>query len=207
VAETPNTNAHALATDDTDGASRSPFRRFPYIQLVFCIACLTMTAWTWMRYSYCYSYSVGGLVRILQTSSDEWPQGRYARLGRCDTSNFWQNPCQRAAGCWLSATGDGKPSGSAHGRPLTVKQMVSERQFRGRLFFIGSWRRDDTGKVVPASFDIRLDASRFHPASIAGIVVGLMGCFIFGLYLRAWLRERTRHEGRTPKCLVSNQNQ
>ena len=28
----------------------SPFRRFPWVQLVFCLACLTMTAWTWMRY-------------------------------------------------------------------------------------------------------------------------------------------------------------
>ena len=26
----------------------SPFRRFPWIQLVFCIACLSMAAWTWM---------------------------------------------------------------------------------------------------------------------------------------------------------------
>jgi len=32
--------------------------------------------------------------------------------------------------------------------------------------------------------------SRFHGASIAGLVVGAMGCFIFGLYLRRWLRER-----------------
>ncbi|MHC4247934.1 MAG: hypothetical protein ACYS9X_02275 [Planctomycetota bacterium] len=33
-------------------------------------------------------------------------------------------------------------------------------------------------------------ASRVHPASVAGIVVGAMGCFIFGLYLRRWLRAR-----------------
>jgi hypothetical protein len=33
-------------------------------------------------------------------------------------------------------------------------------------------------------------ASRFHGASIAGQIVGAMGCFIFGLYLRRWLRER-----------------
>jgi hypothetical protein len=33
-------------------------------------------------------------------------------------------------------------------------------------------------------------ASRFHPASVYGLVAGATGCFIFGLYLRAWLRER-----------------
>ncbi len=32
--------------------------------------------------------------------------------------------------------------------------------------------------------------SRLHGASISGLVVGAMGCFIFGLYLRGWLRER-----------------
>ncbi|MHC4247932.1 MAG: hypothetical protein ACYS9X_02265 [Planctomycetota bacterium] len=37
---------------------------------------------------------------------------------------------------------------------------------------------------------IDITASRFHGASIAGLVVGAMGCFIFGLYLRTWLRER-----------------
>ncbi len=33
-------------------------------------------------------------------------------------------------------------------------------------------------------------ASRFHGASVAGLVVGAMGCFIFGLYLRRWMRVR-----------------
>jgi hypothetical protein len=39
---------------------------------------------------------------------------------------------------------------------------------------------------------LRLDstASRFHGASIAGLVVGAMGALVFMLYLRAWLRER-----------------
>jgi hypothetical protein len=33
-------------------------------------------------------------------------------------------------------------------------------------------------------------ASRLTGASIAGLVIGAMGCSIFGLYLRRWLRER-----------------
>jgi hypothetical protein len=32
--------------------------------------------------------------------------------------------------------------------------------------------------------------SRLTGASVAGLVVGAMGVFIFGLYLRAWMRER-----------------
>jgi len=45
--------------------------------------------------------------------------------------------------------------------------------------------------------DISIDttASRFHSGSIAGLVVVAMGCFIFGLYLRVWLRERKARAG------------
>jgi hypothetical protein len=35
------------------------------------------------------------------------------------------------------------------------------------------------------------NASRFYPASVAGLVVGAMGLFVFGLYLRSWLVAKT----------------
>jgi hypothetical protein len=43
---------------------------------------------------------------------------------------------------------------------------------------------------------LRAGVSRFHSASVGGLIVGAMGCFIFGLYLRWWLRERraTAHQ-------------
>jgi hypothetical protein len=37
-------------------------------------------------------------------------------------------------------------------------------------------------------------ASRWHLASIAGLVVGAMGVFVFTVALRHWLRERTAAE-------------
>jgi len=46
-------------------------------------------------------------------------------------------------------------------------------------------------------------ASRFHPASIAGLVVGAMGCFIFGLYLRRWLRERKALASEPPQDMIA----
>jgi len=42
-----------------------------------------------------------------------------------------------------------------------------------------------------SGLDLITRASRFTSASIAGLAVGAMGIFIFGLYLRRWLRERT----------------
>ena len=59
------------------------------------------------------------------------------------------------------------------------------------------WRHGEwTGRVTVASSAVyampRLDttASRFAPESVAGLVVGAWGLFIFGLYLRRWLAER-----------------
>jgi hypothetical protein len=42
-------------SDSVANAEPTPvFRRFPWIQFVFCLACLSMTAWAWMRYSYAW---------------------------------------------------------------------------------------------------------------------------------------------------------
>ena len=48
-----------------------------------------------------------------------------------------------------------------------------------------------------------LDVSRFHPGSIAGLVIGAMGCFIFGLYLRGWLRERKALAGQPQGDMIA----
>jgi len=92
-------------TDDTP----SPFRRFPWVQLVFCAACLAMTAWTWMR--------------------------------------------------------DGA-------RPSPLRH----REHRGRR-----------EHIVAVLSVLRVSVVRFV---VDGIVVGIMGVFIFGLYLRRWVKER-----------------
>jgi hypothetical protein len=57
----------------------------------------------------------------------------------------------------------------------------STQTFSGRL--------DD---IFPGTGVLWIDttASRFHSASVAGLVIGAMGCFIFGLYLRRWLCDR-----------------
>jgi len=59
------------------------------------------------------------------------------------------------------------------------------------------------GRLGGVGFFFDTTASRFHPASIAGLVVGAMGCFIFGLYLRAWLRERTARASELPEDMIA----
>jgi hypothetical protein len=44
---------------------------------------------------------------------------------------------------------------------------------------------------------------RFTGASVAGLVVGAMGVFIFGLYLRRWLVERKALAGEPPRDMIA----
>jgi hypothetical protein len=61
------------------------------------------------------------------------------------------------------------------------KPLVGDIIVAGRIVFMDGH---------PPSIGVDTTYSRFHPASFAGLVVGAMGCFIFGLYLRRWLVER-----------------
>ncbi|MHC4503898.1 MAG: hypothetical protein ACYTFI_11385 [Planctomycetota bacterium] len=58
-------------------------------------------------------------------------------------------------------------------------------EYRGRLY--PAYAED---KDIYLGLDMR--RSRLHPASIAGLVVGAMGVFVFGAALRHWLGERRR---------------
>jgi len=178
-------------------SGRSPFRRFPWVQLAFCLACLTMTGWTWMRYSYAWDFTSGGLGVAVSEGLWEledlypwqrptsWPEAAYVRLwgmvlpGLVEIYPDQQygpdfpgrkamvyDPADKLAHVWLHC-GDVDPA-----------SLRAQSSFCGRVT-VGS------GIIV-----VDMVAGRFCPHTIAGIVVGAMGCFIFGLYLRRWLRER-----------------
>ena len=152
-------------TDD-----RSPFRRFPWVQLAFCLACLTMTAWTWMRYSVSRVVTLERLqdgILVCPERTGRLRDGDYVLFAASDIPTVDKPHCCRAhSGLVLDVEGDLY----SHGTDAMLSGRVDVTSEEG-----GS---------------LTVPASRFHPASVAGIVVGAMGCFIFGLYLRAWLRER-----------------
>ena len=50
---------------------------------------------------------------------------------------------------------------------------------------------------------VNADYSRPISTSVAGLVVGAMGCFIFGLYLRRWLRERKALASEPPGDMIA----
>jgi len=63
--------------------------------------------------------------------------------------------------------------------------------------------RSPWAEVVGPKYLIDATASRFRPASIAGLVVGVVGCFLFGMYLRRWLRERKALVGEPPQDMIA----
>jgi hypothetical protein len=62
--------------------------------------------------------------------------------------------------------------------------------FRGRVC-VASFGGPEA-LTTPVTLAVDATASRFHPASIAGLVVGAMGAFVFAVALGHWLGERRR---------------
>jgi len=170
-------------------ASPSPFRRFPWVQLVFCVACLTMTAWTWMQFSYCWESPLSSLARKADSGSIT---GRYVQVNGI-VNGGWH--LKGLAGEFLVCS-DTWPDSNNQRTPFDAA-VILDRTAKGppeprnhdALTVAG--RVVEVDLVLEASLPtIDTTASRLHGASVAGIVVGSMGVFIFGLYLRRWVKER-----------------
>jgi hypothetical protein len=179
-----------------------------------------MAAWTWMRYSYAWDVTPGMLY-----------EGRVAGRayvsirGKTVLHRFYRPGKPEKA--WLVFTVRLIDDDSKTRRGVALKVAEAERAgveertcWKGRVnppglvfptaFYAVSTVSAD-GTVRPAGhdgaivFEARIDttASRFTGESVAGLVVGAMGCFIFGLYLRRWMRERRRPGGDTLRVAVS----
>ena len=195
---------------------RSPFRRFPWVQLVFCIGCLTMTAWTWMRYSYCWDFKPAELHRLQMqgswagNSDYRWPWDAYAAVsgdpgvlgGEPGVLDGEQNFVARILADprhsslvvmvephsyeFLHSVGPLPGEGGSY----VLFPFGSEP---GQMCRFGEATITYTGRLHnrhQSEIMLYASASRFTGASVAGLLVGAMGAFIFGLYLRRWLVER-----------------
>lgn len=176
---------NACVVGDFDG---TVFKPDPY----FCLACLSMAAWTWMRYSYCWELFPSEMS--LRNSHFVWPDRAYIRIGPTDVHGrlkrfaaqntfFHKEPGASTAESW----------GITDDTPLHLQAPDEVECLRGRLVFFGF--TDDERHVLDLSdaethFLIDTTSHRLTGQSVAGLVVGAMGCFIFGLYLRRWLRKR-----------------
>jgi hypothetical protein len=179
-----------------------------------------MTAWTWMKFSYAWDASpydlwkalprctVGYIdmdsVEVFRTRSDI--DGPYVRL-RGTVTETGTMPWLEGEYAELNAAMVDAVTGTSsvivlddlHGRDFAVVAVVSgeDEQLKpghraelvGRVRYSPHHSRYVPGQSwMPRVFCLPL--TRFTGESIAGLVVGAMGVFIFGLYLRRWVRER-----------------
>ncbi len=179
------------------------FRRFPYVQLGFCLACLSMAGWTWMRYSYAWDMVPSHLTEAEdRMEQGRWPGEAWVRLrgqmwwqetGAVHEQRHQPPPATPQTGQSLAWC---RVADSAASSPVAVlAHRVAETEypseFVGRATYrLSGFMGPDAQSLMPVFVTVDTTASRFHPASVAGLVVGAMGVFIFGLYLRGWLRER-----------------
>ena len=175
--------------------------RFPWPVAILCAASLGVATWTWMRYSYAWDVTRADLVRATTRGGHNPLAEAYVRPG---TTRSWHNP-------WVGAYVRLGESVSTRdplmiGPDGTVFASVGPETFEvlaavqvpydpdlpgqhgvefasvsGRV----AWDKEYSGTLVVDS-----RSSRFHRASITGLVVGAMGVFVFAVYLRTWVKGR-----------------
>jgi hypothetical protein len=137
-----------------------------------------MATWTWMRYSYCWEIRPRTFVRAISEPDERYPlRDRYI--------------CLRA-----TVVDTAENHGPITSRYVRLLADIDDPNLQW------AWYSDEPIALGTTKHRCRIrhtrhghsevdaPAGRFTSASIAGLVVGAMGCFIFGLYLRGWLRER-----------------
>jgi len=159
-----------------------PQARFPSIQFVFCLACLGMASYTWMRFSYMWDFQSELLrqqARVPTAGEAGWPCQAFIRILPAGIRQEHQ---------FL-------------GPVIGVRRHMPDGRdvytvYSDMAPVVGRYKRTDDPGLFPLAMPHYMDtaASRFHPGSVAGLVVGAMGAFIFGLYLRGWFRERKARE-------------
>ena len=129
---------------------------------------------------------------------DHWLRDRYVRMrGRVESTSSTSatiyddgsttRPAERIV--WVT-----DETGSVRILVPSVQEAPyregEDTELRGRLTADDWWWVADLSEKSMSQFALDISASRWHPASVAGLVVGSMGAFIFALYLRGWLRGR-----------------
>ncbi|MHC4502893.1 MAG: hypothetical protein ACYTFI_06280 [Planctomycetota bacterium] len=172
--------------------------RFPFVAALLCAACLGAAAWTWMRYSYRWDSAVED-IRCAKDAVRRggWPYDAYVRVsgvvaGAISDPTYGRICRIRTPHGFLLEVGCG---------PEEEMAVGGEKTSTGRMSAsicprVNWW--DSPGTYLPPLGDdpgflvfyLDTTASRFTGASIAGLVVGAMGVFVFAVALRHWLSER-----------------
>ena len=182
--------SHVMDNPAADAPDPGPHARFPWAPALLCAASLAMAAWAWMRFSYAWERTPEDLTELVFNGKywedvgrtpEETPFfGRYVLLkGRMfESTGLWP---ERTKGNFGIVWGhDDLPAAVEIVSPVKLGPETSIA-IKGRVGKLAT----PNAKVCVAG-----TGSRWHPASVAGLVVAAFGTFVFGLYLRRWVKER-----------------
>jgi len=176
----------------------TPGARFPWAAAAFACACVATAAWTYMLFSYAWPISLRDLgrrrmpARGLARHEAMHPMlDRYVVVTGILVKRPLEATMMFPPSGWLLRLGDRHPkhqisgfSRVCHLRGVSTK-VGTPMEIRGRLAVHESW-----SSIPTVSLYVDATRSRWTGASVAGLVVGAMGVFIFALHLRRWLRVR-----------------
>jgi hypothetical protein len=161
--------------------------RFPYVGALLCAACVGAAVWTWMRYSYVWDVAAEEIGVGCKYDERRPLPGYYVRVRGTPMGSYVNRRCWLRAGSpgrsWGKVTVFGKPVGSFTFSPRNPPRL----SYTGRV--VGQeWKDHQLRRLVFVSVDTT--AGRFTGASVAGLVVGAWGVFVFAAALKAWLNQR-----------------
>lgn len=175
-----------------------PGVRFPWAPALLAVASVAIAAWLWMRYSYAWEVTPGVLTQeagFFSSRRQSWDRA-YARVRgtiRMKQMISMGSQSDRILTVWVrESANDRTDAGGDPGIPrINAVQVMIPVDDLPEPYQRGEW----TGRVdVPSSaYDeptLDTTASRFAPESVAGLVVGAWGLFVFALHLLPWLAER-----------------
>ncbi len=162
----------------------TPGARFPWAATVFACACVAAAAWTYMLYSYAWPVTPSRLEEWRAEVGLQGVEHWYVTL----TGN--RDPEERTTATrWMSVIGASAERDGVfvldHPRGADCVQPGEQVVCTGRVYGPGLHVPGRRMRVC-----IGCAASRWTGASVAGLVVGAMGVFIFTLHLRRWLGVR-----------------
>lgn len=169
---------------DTEGNPARP-PRFPFVALAHCAACVAAAVWVWVMYSYVVDVTVPDALSHLTAGRRPYVR-LHAEVDRIRRPVRLVIPAGRdpLAVCIRAPLPRGLPFIVCLREGAKRPEGV-DAQFTGRLCLVDA--TTGASGPVPAVDTTR---SRLTGASVAALVIGAMGIFVFAVALRHWLEER-----------------
>ncbi len=159
-----------------------------------------MAAWTWMRFSHAWEVTPDEMTPVI-AHLEGYVQLRAAKpaaivedrsLLLVGSQGLQTGGCIVRLPKPVATSGRWRQVSHSFGNLLVteVENGSAQESYTGRFVSFQVPSKVSQRRVYATFYGVDTTASRVHGASIAGLVVGAMGVFVFSVALRHWLWER-----------------